>query len=297
MSLNIALVTNSSPRHKHFVVELNKKLNVKCVLIVSPTNRSTKSKTIERIKKYGFIWFTLKVLSRFYKKWNKASYENLLKESEKVFFGSSIKEFDLVKTHQIETVNNQETIDLIVNNQIDVICFLGGDIAKKNFIESAKIACLNIHSGLSPFYNGSSSASWTFADFRPNFSGVTLMRMNERIDGGDIISHYLPEITPEDDASTLFCKGIVGGIELILDEIENINNGASFTGITQSRSFKYTRGMDWTIYHDLKLKFFHESGRIKLYNRKGMKFNYRDVVDNDFPFSKTLSFILNTEER
>ena len=296
MSLNIALVTNSSKRHKHFVVELNKKLNVKCVLIVSPKPKSKKSKIIKRFKRYGSIWFTLKVLSSIYKKWNKASYENLLRQSEKLFFGSSVREFELIKKHQIETVNNQKSIDLILNNQIDVICFLGGDIAKKDFIESAKITCLNIHSGLSPFYNGSSSASWTFSDFRPNFCGVTLMRMNERVDGGDIISHYLPEITSEDDASTLFCKGIKGGIELILDEIENINNGTPSVGIIQSRSFKYTRGMDWTIYHDLKLKHFHDSGKIKLYKRNKMKFNYNNISDKDFPFSKTLSFILNTTE-
>jgi len=296
MSLKIALVTNNSPRHKHFIVELNKMLNVKCIII--PSQKSTGRGIRHKIKQYGIIWVLLKIISTLYVKWSKSSYLNLLKRTENVFFNSSFKEFneiDPARIHRLETVNSKVAIDLIRNNQIDVICFLGGDIARKNFINSARIACLNIHSGLSPFYNGSNSAQWTFADFRPNFCGVTLMRMNERIDGGNIISHYLPEITSKDDVSTLFCKGINGGIQLILDEIKNINNGDVFSGIRQNRCFKYTRGMDWVIYHDLRLNLFHKSGRIKLYNRKEKIFTYADITDENFPFSKILDYILNNK--
>ncbi len=226
MKLKIALVTNKLPHHKYFISELYKQLDVKCIII--PNGKSNLLRLKQHLETYGLFWVFLKILSKLYSKFSKYSLSSLMRIAEQQFFSSSIQDYDNINPdiiHNVETVNSEIAIDLARKNDIDIICFLGGDIGRADFINSAKVACLNIHSGVSPFYNGSGSAAWAVCDNRPNFSGVTLMHMNERIDGGKIISHYLPDITSADNASTLFMKGIKGGVRLIVHAIKNMENG------------------------------------------------------------------------
>ena len=101
--------------------------------------------------------------------------------------------------------------------------FLGGDIIKNEFINSFKY-CFNFHSGISPFFNGNKTNFNACANFRPNFVGGTLMRMSEKIDGGDILMHYLPEINYNDNPGSLFVKGIIGAVEMYTYLLSDINN-------------------------------------------------------------------------
>jgi len=240
----------------------------------------------------------LKIISKVYQKFSKKSLIHSFSEARNQYFKNAKKEFneiDFNKIHYVQTVNSDTSIKIVTDNEIDVICFLGGDIAKNKFICAAKIACLNIHSGISPFYNGSGTTAWSVADYRPNFSGVTLMKMNERIDGGDIISHYLPDINKNDNSGTLFMKGIIGAVELVKNEIKNYENNIYFEGIKQTKSFKYTKGIDWNFYHDLRLSWFYKSGRMKHYERNEKYFYYhdKDTKNNQFPYSEILNYILS----
>jgi methionyl-tRNA formyltransferase len=295
MKLNIAIVTNNQLHHNYFASEINKYCNVKCIII--PEGDEIESSILQKIKQQGFIIVLLKILSKIYSKFNKNTMPHLLKKASIDFFENSKSEFEKIdksKIHFIKTVNSEIGINIIKTNEIDIICFLGGDISKNNFISSAKIACLNIHSGISPFYNGAGSSAWTVADYRPNFAGVTLMKMNERIDGGDIISHFLPSINQNDNAATLFMKGIIGGTELVKTEINNYENGEFFSGLPQKKSFKYTKGIEWNIYHDIRLENFHKSGRMKIYTRNQNSFYYNNESDSKkFQFHHVLNYILN----
>ena len=109
--------------------------------------------------------------------------------AEKTFFKDFEKKYSEIpkeKIVQIETVNDLSLICRIKEKKIDIICFLGGDIAKKEIINAAQICCLNYHSGISPFYNRNKTSFHAVKDFRPNFVGGTLMYLTERIDGGRI---------------------------------------------------------------------------------------------------------------
>jgi len=299
MALNIAIVTNNELHHKYFISKLYESLNVKCILIPNGTKIKTPSLK-ERIEKYGLSWLILKMMSKVYLKFSANSFLNLMKKSENIFFASIDKFYatiDASKIHHIDTVNSEIAINLMKKNEIDIICFLGGDIAKKEFINSSKLVCLNIHSGISPFYNGTGTTRWAVCDNRPNFVGTTLMYMNEKIDGGKIISHYLPDIEEKDDAATLFMKGIKGSVKLILLAIEEIEQGKMFEGISQHRSFRYVSGMDWTIFHDIKLNQFHKSGKMKLYEREEKIVLYSNELETDYTMSKTLQIVLEKRSK
>lgn len=282
MSLNIAIVTNSELRHKYFASELDARLNVKFIIVVK--QNKNRQGFFLKTNEYGIALMCLKALSVLYNKYFDRSYMRRLKVTEKSYFEKYEPRFNNLKTpvYAVSSVNSDDVISMILKNKIDIICNLGGDIGGKEFISSAKIVCLNIHSGLSPFYNGSQSTAWAYANQRPNFCGITLMKMNERIDGGDILAHYLPSIEPNDTADTLFCKGIIGGVNTIVEYVTFVAQNFAVDGCAQKRTFLYTRGMDWNIVNDIKLNLAYRKKIAKIYLRpEKYLFHFKDINNKD----------------
>jgi folate-dependent phosphoribosylglycinamide formyltransferase PurN len=270
--MRLAIVTNKQLHHKYFASELYEKFDVK--LIIHPIGAKKegflKSLKTKKIFFYGPFWAFLKLLSLVYNVFSGHSMSRRLKKLEGAFFKEYQKKYNTIpkdKIVEVETVNSEKAINLVKEHNIDIICFLGGDIAKKDFIESAGICSLNYHSGISPFYNGNKTTFHAVKDFRPNFAGGTLMYITERIDGGGILSHFLPEIKPDDNAAILFMKGIIGTVKLYEDFLNYIKDNDLPKGVVQQRSFKYVRNIDWTIVDDIKLKRFEKKGVMRIYKR------------------------------
>lgn len=297
---NIVLATGKEPHHKYWAFQLYENHHVVAILHPNPgSNKGKISKINEKVRynlKYGYTWLFLKLLGQIYNKFSKASRKQEGKKYETIFFQNYLSKYDEIPReiiHNIKSVNDKETIELVNNLDVDVICVLGGDLAKKDFIESAKIASLNFHSGISPFYNGNGTNYWAVSDFRPNFVGGTLMYITERIDGGPIISHYLPPIEEDDHAGSLFMKNIIGAVKLYNNALDSIYKGKKPIGIKQQRSSRYLRAMDWTICQDLRLTYFHKNKMMKNFVRDEHIINYYDGPEgNSHIFEKTLEVIL-----
>jgi methionyl-tRNA formyltransferase len=70
------------------------------------------------------------------------------------------------------------------------------------FLDIPKIGAINIHPSLLPKYRGPSPIQWAIlnGDFE---TGITVMKMNERMDAGDILYQVGVPILSEDDMETL----------------------------------------------------------------------------------------------
>lgn len=293
--MNIALVTNDSLWHKYWLCKLDSEFNVK--LILHP--HLTKINNISRIKtktlRYGYSWALLKLLSLIYNAVSKKSMQKSLKQKSVEYFLEYERQYLQInnnKIYNIDSINSKEALKIIKDNDIDIICNLGGDIYKKEALSTAKIACLNYHSGISPFYNGNKTIFHAVNDFRPNFAGGTLMWMNEKIDGGKILSHYLVPINTNDNAADLFMKNIQGSVKLYSMVIKSILKGLIPKGIEQKRNIKYFKNIDWTISNDIKLRYFEKNKLFKQFVRDEQIINYYDGI-GDHTFQKTLFHILN----
>ncbi|MBI64670.1 MAG: hypothetical protein CMG64_00010 [Candidatus Marinimicrobia bacterium] len=275
--MNIALVTNNKLHHKYWASQLyaNNTDKVKLILIPDGEQSNFIKKTKEKkLLYYGYYYFLIKLKSILYNYFSKQSLINKISIAEKNYFLEHKINYESIPNdiiYNIKSVNCEFAINLIKKNKIDVVFFLGGDIARSSFINSVKI-CLNYHSGLSPFYNGNKTIFHAVSDFRPNFSGGTLMKMNERIDGGEILMHFFPSIRDDDRAEDLFMKSIIGSIKLYQTFIDM--NTYNVDGIIQKKSFKYVRNIDWNFINDLKLISFYNHKRMQLYNRNSTVINY-----------------------
>lgn len=293
---NIALVTNKKLHHKYWVSQLEKEFNVKLIVHPSSSSKNIKSKLFGS---GNLVWSLLKLGSVFYNKFSKRSYAKQLERGEVSYFQEFEKDYEAIdkkRIHNVASINDPATIELFKSENIDIVCFLGGDIVKKEFFEELEVICLNYHSGISPYYNGNKTVFHTVSDFRPNFAGGTLMLMNEKIDGGAILSHYLIPIQEKDNAADLFLKGIKGAVKLytdVLGQIDQIN----VKGVPQERSFKYVRNLDWTLLNDIRLNSFYKSNRMKIYQREEEVLTYYNAANIEEVYTTSLSKILGKRKK
>lgn len=283
----IVLVTDESPHHYYWIHQLMEELDV--VGVFFPKGKKEEKGLFKMIKKkkmflYGSFWFLLKILSLAYHKFSKASFSKDLSRKEASYYGDFKKNPPQqlkVLAHRVGTINSPDSIEKLKAMQPDFLCFLGGDIARKEAIDCASTATLNYHSGLSPIYNGTKTVFQAVSDQRPNLAGGTLMYMNERIDGGKILSHYLPAIEEKDTAADLFLKGIDGAAKAYISFFKHIETKPLPEGVQQGRSLKFLRNIDWTILNDMKLNWIGQNGIMKRYRRAEHLMEHFDLKTDD----------------
>ena len=112
---------------------------------------------------------------------------------------------------------------------------------------------LNVHASLLPKYRGASPIQWAVLDGEKE-SGVTIMRMDQGVDTGDMIAQKAVALAPDETAGSLFDKLSVLGAELLCDTMEAIENGTAVytpqdhTKATHTAKIEKSMGrMDWTL--------------------------------------------------
>ena len=282
MELKIALITNQSIHHKYWAYMLYKSLNVK--LIIHPiTNKSLQSFVIKRDKvlKGGFLKAFLKILSIIYNKTFSDSREKKFFQSSKKMLGDYEQNYEKIPKgifHFPNSINEDSVIELIRENKIDYIFFLGGGIAKSKLINSPKFKTVNFHSGVSPYYNGNKTIFHAFKNKDFNLIGGTLMYMTEKIDGGSILMHTFPSIDQVDNSSTLFLKNIELSVQAIIQFTEeHIKEGYSPSSVIQDEPKYYLKNIDWDIRDDIKLSKLESSFHQLKIKRDKAIINYFDL--------------------
>ncbi|MDP8233297.1 MAG: methionyl-tRNA formyltransferase [Candidatus Saelkia tenebricola] len=81
-----------------------------------------------------------------------------------------------------------------------VACF--GQILSKELLSLPSALAINIHSSLLPKYRGAAPVNWAVINGEKT-TGVTIFKMNEALDSGEIISQKICEITHEDNSVIL----------------------------------------------------------------------------------------------
>ncbi len=158
-----------------------------------------------------------------------------------------------LKIFQPAKVNSKESIEFLKSFDADLFITASfGQILSKPVLGLPKLYCLNIHASLLPKYRGAAPISRAIADGEKE-TGVTIMRMDEKMDEGDIALKEVVPITEEDDAVTLSKKLSIKSAGLLEDAIRLIrNNEIEFTRqehnkATYAPKLKKEDGViDWT---------------------------------------------------
>jgi methionyl-tRNA formyltransferase len=125
--------------------------------------------------------------------------------------------------------NSHEFINHLRSLDADLFVVVSyGEILKKEIIEIPRLYAINLHASLLPKYRGAAPINWAILQGETE-TGVSIIRMNAKMDAGDIILQEKMSISDEDTAVSLGNRLSEKGAELILRTIDLIGfNRAEF---------------------------------------------------------------------
>lgn len=136
-----------------------------------------------------------------------------------------VAEDENIKLFQpVKLPGSPEVEELKAMNADLIVTAAYGQFLPTSFLESAKVAAINVHGSLLPKYRGGAPIQWSLLNGDKE-TGITIMYMVKGMDAGDIISQEKLPITREDDNGSLFEKMAIVGRELLLDTIPKILSG------------------------------------------------------------------------
>lgn len=104
------------------------------------------------------------------------------------------------------------------------VCAAFGKIIPKSTIDHLPLGILNIHPSLLPKYRGASPIQAAIANGDTQ-TGVTIIKMDEKVDHGPIIAQFKEEITSSDTTETLRARLFEKSAEVLIDLIPNYLKG------------------------------------------------------------------------
>jgi methionyl-tRNA formyltransferase len=100
------------------------------------------------------------------------------------------------------------------------------------FLDIPKIGAINIHPSLLPKYRGPSPIQWAILN-GDSETGITIMKMNERMDAGDILHQVIVPVNKEDDMETLSLRLSKTAAEILPYILSNVERNGLNKSIPQ----------------------------------------------------------------
>lgn len=94
-----------------------------------------------------------------------------------------------------------------------------GKILPPEILALPRFGCINVHFSLLPKYRGAAPVQWAIINGERT-TGVTIMKMDETLDTGDILGHEKVDILEDDDSISLANMLSVIGAELLVQTLD-----------------------------------------------------------------------------
>lgn len=117
--------------------------------------------------------------------------------------------------------NNEEYNFLKLLNPDLVIVVAYGQLISKNYLSLSKHGFINIHASLLPKWRGAAPIQRSIMNLDKQ-TGISIMKINEKLDTGPVCNSYKLDITDNDNAEILSDKLSALAAEKIIDNIDDI---------------------------------------------------------------------------
>lgn len=126
---------------------------------------------------------------------------------------------------QPESVNDESVLDMLEQKHADI--FAVAAYAQKipdRLLNMAPYGCINLHPSLLPKYRGSGPLRGPILNGDAH-TGVTIMKLVEKWDAGDILMQKSFAMDPKETSETLEEKCKILGAQMMLETIDGLENG------------------------------------------------------------------------
>lgn len=132
-----------------------------------------------------------------------------------------------IPVYQPTRVRDDESFEILQKLSPDVIVVVAfGQLIPERILNLPPYGCINVHASLLPKYRGAAPIQWAVLDGEKE-SGVTTMRMDAGLDTGDMIKKVVVPLDPQETGGSLFDKLSEAGAQLLLDTLEDIEQGTA----------------------------------------------------------------------
>ncbi len=209
------LITDNSIRHLYFVLKIIAKFD-DVFWIHGYRNRLKYYKIPDHPEMINHFK-TLETIEKLYFGIETTAYNHLLLEKK-------------LGTFCDNEINSDEFYQFIYNlNPTSIITYSVPII-------TSKLLSLNlwaVHAGLLPYYKGSTTNIMPIVHNKPEYIGMTIFEMTDKIDEGKIILQRRPQILTTDNSHTIGCKNTILASQMIIELFERVNSNQSITAINQ----------------------------------------------------------------
>ena len=106
-----------------------------------------------------------------------------------------------LQCHDVVSVNDDNTIQLLQENTPSLVLVVGTRIIGKKTLKCVDARFINIHAGITPLYRGVHGGYWSLVNDDGNF-GATIHYLDEGIDTGGVIKQVFTGIDKKDNFVT-----------------------------------------------------------------------------------------------
>lgn len=130
-----------------------------------------------------------------------------------------------IEVYQPRRVRMPECVELLREYRPDMIVVAAfGQILPPEILAMPRYGCINVHASLLPKYRGAAPIQWAVINGE-QVSGVTIQRMAEGIDTGDMIAKVEVPLAADETGGSLFERLAEAGAGLCVDTMAQIEAG------------------------------------------------------------------------
>ncbi len=127
--------------------------------------------------------------------------------------------------YQPESIKEESFIDIMKDIKPDfVIVAAFGRILPKSLLDLPRFGCINVHASLLPKYRGAAPIQRAIMSGEKE-TGITIMKMDQGLDTGDILLQAVTPIFPQENFGSLYDRLSQMGADLLVEAIEQIYCG------------------------------------------------------------------------
>ena len=220
--MNIVMLVGEGDSSKIVYNSLSSNYNIQ--MVIEDTAISKKIFLKRRLRKIGYLKVCGQIFFMIYNKFlfmksknriDLIKYENGLTSEfypEKIF-------------RKVASINNQETIEILLKNKPNIIIVNGTRIISKKVLNAVDAVFINTHVGITPEYRGVHGGYWALVNNDHANCGVTVHLVDEGIDTGGVLYQDEIKINKLDNFNTYPYLQISKAIPLLKKAIEDVING------------------------------------------------------------------------
>jgi len=233
--LKILLVTQDDPFYvsiffkELFKQNLANQFELVGVIIQPPLGKKSKQKLIKQMVDFYGYWNFLvlgikyviyKVLNLIALKLFKGNFPGAF-SVEHILLKNNIKIID------VKNINSKDSLNYLNSLKLDLIFSIAASqIFKKDVLNIPRVGCFNIHTSKLPKNRGMMPNFWSLFNYEnDSISAVTIHKMNETLDDGEILLQKHFNLDPKESLDSLIRRTKKLSVVAFLEAIKILNNG------------------------------------------------------------------------